>query len=87
MDHIGIDLHNKDSQMCILAEGGGCLGAGSVPIHLALPRCWASERRRASSSRPRRRASGSPGAWRPWATTSLWPTRTLPPGTPLAPAR
>ena len=22
MDHIGIDVHKKDSQICILAEGG-----------------------------------------------------------------
>ena len=22
MDHIGIDVHKKESQMCILAEGG-----------------------------------------------------------------
>jgi transposase len=22
MDHIGIDIHKKDSQICILAEGG-----------------------------------------------------------------
>jgi hypothetical protein len=28
MDHLGIDVHNKDSQMCILATGGKTLGRG-----------------------------------------------------------
>ena len=27
MDHIGIDVHKKDSQICILAEGGAEGGA------------------------------------------------------------
>jgi hypothetical protein len=32
MDHIGIDVHKKESQICILAEGASCsLTGGGGP--------------------------------------------------------
>ena len=31
MDHIGIDVHKKESQICILTEGGELIGAADPP--------------------------------------------------------
>jgi len=44
MDHVGIELHKEESQICRFASwlsGPSCSSAGSVPTHAASPRCWA----------------------------------------------
>jgi hypothetical protein len=59
MDQIGIDVHQKESQICILTEqGGNCASAGSGRSQADSPRSWAPGRRRGSSSSPRQKASG-----------------------------
>jgi hypothetical protein len=79
MDHIGIDVHKKESQICILAEGGELIErriptqrqrfgeglGGRPPARILLESSTESE--------------WVAGAWRPWATRSSWPTRTSPP--------
>jgi len=39
MDHIGIDVHKRDSQIYILAEGGRSSSSGSAPSPSASPPC------------------------------------------------
>ena len=38
MDHLGIDVHKKESQICILAEGGELIeqriSAGFAPLRI-----------------------------------------------------
>ena len=74
MDHIGIDVHKRESQICILAEGGELIERRirTEPQRFAEA---LGGRRRASSSSPRPRASGLPGVSKPWAITWSWPTR------------
>ena len=38
MDHISIDLHKNESQICVLREGAACWNAGSAAS--ADPRDW-----------------------------------------------
>jgi hypothetical protein len=68
MDHIGIDVHKTESQLCILGEDGQLSERRSVPPPNGLPLSWGTGRGPVSSSRPRRRASGWPGVWKGWAT-------------------
>ena len=86
MDHIGIDVHKTDSQICILAEGGELIERGILTQRRRFGEALGG-RPRASSSSPRLRASGWPGVGRRWATRSSWPIRTSPPCTPPAPGR
>ena len=68
MDHIGIDVHKTESQVCMLADGGELIECGSAP----------SRERFAAVLGPRDRARilleastdarGSPGASRGWVT-------------------
>jgi hypothetical protein len=58
MDHIGIEVHKKDSQICILTEQGDCSSAGSGRSQAGSARSWAPGRGRGSSSSPREKASG-----------------------------
>ena len=87
MDHIGIDLHKRESQMCIVAEGGELIErrirtepqrfaealGGRAPAQILLE--------------SRRRVNGSPGVWKRSATTWSSPTRTSRPCMPPALAR
>ena len=83
MDHIGIDVHKKESQLCILSEDGE-LSEPRDPHHRpnGSPTSSATGRGPASSSRPRPRASGWRGVWNGSATRSSSPTRTSPRCTP-----
>ena len=72
MDHIGIDVHKKESQICILSEEGELIEQPrSAPSPSGSPTSWATGRGPGSSSRPRPRANGWPGVWRAWATRSI----------------
>ena len=87
MHHIGIDVQKKESLLCILGEEGQL----SEPRIRITPERFAAVlgtgRAPASSSRPRRGASGWRAIWNSWATRSSWPTRTSRPCTPPAPGR
>ena len=86
MDHIGIDVHKKESQICILAEGG----------ELIERRIRTEPRRFAEALSERASArilleSATESEWvarcpEALAITSSWPTRTSPQCTPPAPA-
>jgi hypothetical protein len=69
MDHIGIDVHKKDSQICILTEQGELLErrVRTEPGRFAEV-LGAPGRGRGSSSSPRQKASGWRGASRRWVT-------------------
>jgi hypothetical protein len=68
MDHIGIDVHKKESQLCIRSEGGELISRAFAPHVSGSPTSSGTAPGRASSSRPRRRASGWPGVWKGSAT-------------------
>jgi len=40
MDHIGVDVHKRESQISIFAEGVRSAHSGSVPSPGASPPCW-----------------------------------------------
>ena len=78
MDTIGLDLHKRESQLCILAEDGTVIErSASSPAVSGSPRCSAIGRERGFCSRRRRRASGSRSISRAWATRSSSPIRTM----------
>jgi hypothetical protein len=58
MDHIGIDVHKQERQICILGAEGERF---EWPVRT-------TPERFADISRPRPRASGWRGAWKDWAT-------------------
>ena len=64
MDHIGIDVHKKNSQICIVTEHGELIERRIRTSPRGSPKSLAPGRRRASSSSPRPKASGSRGASR-----------------------
>ena len=68
MDHIGIDVHKKDSQICILTEAGELLERRVRTEPDRLAEVLGHDRGRGSSSSPRPKASGWRGASRHWAT-------------------
>ncbi len=68
MDHIGIDVHKKESQICILAARGELIERRIRTEPRASLPCWGSGRGPALCSRPRRTASGWRGVWKAWAT-------------------
>jgi len=81
MDHIGIDVHEKESQIWILAEGGELLDQRI--------RTEADRIATVLGARPRGRIvleTSTDSEWvarclRPWATKSSWPTPTSRPCT------
>ena len=81
MDHIGIDVHEKESQIWILAEGGEFLDQRI--------RTEADRFATVLGARPRGRIvleTSTDSEWvarclRPWATKSSWPTPTSRPCT------
>jgi hypothetical protein len=58
MDHIGIDLHKKDSQICILGAEGELIEQRVAPHPRRSPMSSATAPGPASFSRRQRRASG-----------------------------
>jgi hypothetical protein len=80
MNYIGIDVHRKESQICIVGAGGELVEQRirTSPERFAAATS-ATHRGRASSSGPRRRASAWPGAWKGSATRSSPPIRALGP--------
>ena len=68
MDHIGIDLHKQESQICIQGAEGKLIEQRVRPLLRRSPTSWATAHGPASSSRHQRRASGSRGAWNGSAT-------------------
>jgi hypothetical protein len=84
MDHIGIDVHKKDSQICILGAEGARASSVSARPPIGSPTSSATAPGPASSSTPRPRASGWRDVWKGWAMKSSSPTRTsrpcMPPG-------
>jgi hypothetical protein len=60
MDYVGIDLHKTSSQICILSEGGELTERRIKSTRASFDEVFAHARGRASSSKPRPRASGSP---------------------------
>jgi len=68
MDHIGIDVHKMHSQICILSEDGELIERRirTEPVRFAEE--LGPGRQPASRSSRRRKASGSLGAWKRWAT-------------------
>src|SRR5699024_8372838 len=77
MEFIGIDVHKRDSQVCILAEGG----------EVVLEQRLRTQRERLAEllgKRPKARvllvasteSEWGRGAWRSWATRWWWPTQT-----------
>jgi hypothetical protein len=68
MDHIGIDVHKKESQLCIRSEGGELVEQRIRTSPERFADVLGDRPGRASSSRRRRRASGWPDVWRGWPT-------------------
>ena len=69
MDHIGIDVHKRESQICILDPGTGEVEERRIQTSAA--RYAAVLGRRAPAQvliRRGRKASGWRRAWRAWAT-------------------
>ena len=58
MDHIGIDVHKKESQICILAEGGELIERRIRTESRRFAEALSERASAGSSSSPRRRASG-----------------------------
>ena len=59
MDFVGIDLHKTSSQICTLSEGGELTERRIKTTRAAFDEVFAGPPGRASSSKPRPRASGS----------------------------
>ena len=57
MDHIGIDLHKKESQICILAEGGELLEQRIRTRAAAMVERGAVDEARAALARPMSRSA------------------------------
>ena len=53
MDYVGIDLHKKESHICILSEGGQLSECRIAPSFGGSPRYWAAGGGRGSCSRHR----------------------------------
>jgi hypothetical protein len=68
MDHIGIDVHKKESHFCILSEDGERREPRVRPPPRGSPTSLATARGPASSWRPRPRASGWRAVWNGSAT-------------------
>ncbi len=72
MDNIGLDLHQRESQLCILTDDGEVIErrirTTSAPPPSGSARCSGVGRPRASCSKPRPRASGWLASSRPWGT-------------------
>ena len=68
MEHIGIDVHKKETQICILTEDGELIERRVRTLAERFGEVFGPRRGRAFCWRPRRRASGSRGAWRAWGT-------------------
>ena len=64
MEYVGIDLHKKESQICLLTETGEVMERRIRTEPSGSLRCWADGHALGSSSRPRPRVNGSPGASR-----------------------
>jgi hypothetical protein len=87
MDHIGIDVHTNDSQICILGAEGELSEQRVRTTPDRFADVLGDRPRAASSSRPQPRASGWRGVWKGWAMKSSSQTRTSRPCTPPAVAR
>jgi len=72
MEYVGIDLHKKESQICLRTEAGAVIERRirTEPQRFAEVLGGRPRARPGSSSKPRRRVNGWPGASRPWATRS-----------------
>ena len=68
MDTIGIDLHKRESQVCIIRDDGTLTERRIVTSRDRFTAVLAIARRRAFSSRLRPRANGSRRTWRGWVT-------------------
>jgi hypothetical protein len=65
MEHVGIDVHKKETQICRLTEDGELI---ERRVRTLAERFGEVLGGRVFSWRPRRRASGSRGASRAWGT-------------------
>ena len=68
MDTIGIDLHKRESQVCILTAEVELLERRIATTRERLRLSWGRARRAGCCSRRRRRASGWRGTSRRWGT-------------------
>ena len=68
MEIISLDLHKRESQLCIKADDGTITECRIVTSRERFTAVLGSRPRARPSSRPRRRASGSPATWSRSAT-------------------
>jgi hypothetical protein len=87
MDHIGIDVHKRESQIYILAQGGEVVEQRIRTEPERFAAVLGARPRARILTRLRPIANGSPAVSRPSATRSSSPTRPSPPCMPPAPAR
>jgi hypothetical protein len=59
MDHIGVDVHKRESQIDVLCETGEVIECGCARAANGLRRCWGHVRPPGSCSKRRRKVNGS----------------------------
>jgi hypothetical protein len=78
MDYVGIDVHKKESQICILADGGELIECRVRTERGRFAEVFARRPPARILVEASTESEWVAGAWRGWGTRWWWPTPTLP---------